>query len=217
MAVTKFLLIAIQLIGVLSTPIAEPNITDISDNKFFARSSSTVEEYPYSSNCDASTGSTFTWDVSHGGGPCYSYNGNTDVYSLRVAWSDYNVCNGNTAVIYMFHNGFYCGDFAQATRVYAGSNGNFCSYSNLFFSAHQVHNAMSYAAKIMWPGLLPQSNVGTTWFAQAIIEPVLFSACMDDAEVHMQSRKSISLDKTLSILIVWGIFSDDSVTISLFG
>lgn len=29
MAVTKFLLIAIQLMGVLSTPIAEPNITEI--------------------------------------------------------------------------------------------------------------------------------------------------------------------------------------------
>lgn len=34
----------------------------------------------------------------------------------------------------------------------------------------------------------PRINVGTTWFAQAIVEPVLFSACMYGAEVHMQSR-----------------------------
>lgn len=44
------------------------------------------------------------------------------------------------------------------------------------------------AVKTMWPGLLPESGHGATWVPQAIVDPVLFSACMYGAAVHKQSH-----------------------------
>nr|UYO77230.1 hypothetical protein [Trichoderma psychrophilum] len=121
---TKFLLLAaVQFLGVLSTPIAEASNNDA----LVARHVATITGFPSSTTCAQNSGGAFTWNISNGEASCYSYNGNTDMYSLHMEWSDGDQCGGDTGVLYLYHDDYNCGDFSSTTRLFGGANGNFCA------------------------------------------------------------------------------------------
>ncbi|KAL2839197.1 hypothetical protein BJY01DRAFT_250615 [Aspergillus pseudoustus] len=62
------------------------------------------------------------------------------------------------------------------------------SYSDPFFPTQQALNAMSYVSQTMLPGLFLHEKIGQAWVPAAVSDPVLFSACMYGAVVHMLRR-----------------------------